>query len=409
MNWQFLHDYRRVSRVIKQVVLINFFIQLVNTAFAMLRNYFLLERGYVDFEIANITSYNYIGVMLVALPIGLWIKGRNILPLYKIGVCFIPILAFLEIYAIDHHYTAMLKTVLLAWGVCWSLIVSTSAPFVVLNEKKELHPEGLSLLALTWSVAFIISGLAGNLFKSIFTQLHDEKYFLYLMAFCTLPVYYVAFKLRTEEKKSEKVSIFRAHKEYDWLKIGKALVPTTFIAVGAGLTIQFINLFFESSHHTSSKTFALMSSTTYILVTLLLVFIPKIRKNYGYDFAVTFIQLLAVAALIGMALTDWFAGSETAFIIAAFFFIIRQPLMNAAGPATSELTMNFVGEKNQELISSIQASIWSGSWFLSAKIFEVLRAHQLRYGYILLITAGMYLIAIYLYHRLIKLYERQTA
>jgi len=69
--------------------------------------------------------------------------------------------------------------------------------------------------------------------------------------------------------------------------------------------------------------------------------------------------------------------------------------------------MYYVGEKNRELVSSLTASIWSGSWFFSAKIFEVLRSSGTRYGYILLTTAAMYLVAIYAYRLLIKSYYKR--
>ena len=47
--------------------------------------------------------------------------------------------------------------------------------------------------------------------------------------------------------------------------------------------------------------------------------------------------------------------------------------MNMAAPMTSELTMNYVGVKNQEMLSAITAAIWSGSWFFSSQIFSFLK------------------------------------
>ena len=71
--------------------------------------------------------------------------------------------------------------------------------------------------------------------------------------------------------------------------------------------------------------------------------------------------------------------------------------MNAAGPLTSELSMYYVGEKNQELISALQSSIWSGTWVISSSIFAYLRAQGIDYLYILLLTAVIYLIGIFFY------------
>jgi hypothetical protein len=44
--------------------------------------------------------------------------------------------------------------------------------------------------------------------------------------------------------------------------------------------------------------------------------------------------------------------------------------MNIAAPVTSEVSMYYVGKRNQELMSAINSAIWSGSWFISSQFFE---------------------------------------
>jgi hypothetical protein len=94
-------------------------------------------------------------------------------------------------------------------------------------------------------------------------------------------------------------------------------------------------------------------------------------------------------------------------VMAIIFNIIRQPLMNMAAPMTSEITMLYVGRKNQEMMSAITAAIWSGSWFISAWLFEILRKSGLSYMSIFLITAGLYIFGILMYQVLISAYERR--
>jgi len=67
--------------------------------------------------------------------------------------------------------------------------------------------------------------------------------------------------------------------------------------------------------------------------------------------------------------------------------------------------MNYVGKKNQELISALSSSLWSASWFVSAKVFEWLRLLQFRYYEIFLITAALYVIGVILFGLLIREYE----
>ena len=78
-------------------------------------------------------------------------------------------------------------------------------------------------------------------------------------------------------------------------------------------------------------------------------------------------QSLAIVFLVIMSLTELYAYHSYAIVIAIAAYILRQPLMHMAHPASNELMMNYVGKKNQELISALSSSLWSASWFISAK------------------------------------------
>ena len=79
--------------------------------------------------------------------------------------------------------------------------------------------------------------------------------------------------------------------------------------------------------------------------------------------------------------------------------------MHMAHPSSNEFMMNYVGKKNQELISALSSSLWSASWFISAKIFEWLRLLNFKYFEIFLITAGLYVVGVILYAVLISQFE----
>ena len=106
-----------------------------------------------------------------------------------------------------------------------------------------------------------------------------------------------------------------------------------------------------------------------------------------------------------MAIMELYAEFSFAIVIAVIAFILRQPLMHMAHPAANELLMNYVGKNNQELISALSSSLWSASWFVSAKVFEWLRLLEFRYYEIFLITAALYVIGVILFGLLIREYE----
>ena len=201
--------------------------------------------------------------------------------------------------------------------------------------------------------------------------------------------------------------LFSLHKSYDWHLIFKAISPLILISIGAGLTIPFVNLFFNSIFGFTASEFSLLGSFTALLVFIFSLLVPSLRKKYGYWMTIVVVQSLAIICLIIMSLMELYATYSFALIIAVAAYILRQPLMHMAHPASNELMMNYVGKKNQELISALSSSLWSASWFISAKVFEWLRLLQYQYYEIFLITAALYTFGVILFTFLIRDYEEK--
>ncbi len=81
--------------------------------------------------------------------------------------------------------------------------------------------------------------------------------------------------------------------------------------------------------------------------------------------------------------------------------------MNMAGPMTSELVMNYVGEKNREITSALTAAIWSGSWVISGYMVKIMFSKGYPYVNIFLITAGLYAFGVLMYYFLIVDYGKR--
>ena len=205
--------------------------------------------------------------------------------------------------------------------------------------------------------------------------------------------------------KSEKKGI--QLKSYNWNLLLKALIPTFIIAVGAGLTIPFINLFFFHIYGLDSSQFAVVGSVASVLVAIMALLVPKVKDKLGFKKGITLTQTLAVLALVALATTEFYADYWWALPLAIFCFWIRTPLMNMAAPMTSELTMNYVGKQNQEILSAVTAAIWSGSWYFSSQIFRYLKSMDLPYAYIFYITAILYALGVFSYYLLVLDYEKR--
>jgi len=275
------------------------------------------------------------------------------------------------------------------------------------NTEVENQSHAISLSFATNSFGMIFSGLLIFLFDNL-TSINNGQVLIIISCIGFFGLRYL-ISLNTDnlsKESSKSISVFSNN--LDWLLIIKAIIPTLIIAIGAGLTIPFINLFFFHNFLIEASEFALIGSCTSILVATSSLFVPKVKSRFGYKKGITVSQMIAVVALIILATTEFFKDYWFAFPLALSCYLLRAPLMNLAAPMTSQLTMNYVGKNNQEMLSAIMAAIWSGSWYFSSQIFRFLIDLGFPYSYIFYITAAFYSLGILCYYFLILSYQRKN-
>lgn len=401
-----LKDFAKVPAPILYLMGAVFFIQLIDASLFILFNFHLKNLGYSDSDIAHLVSYKYAAVVLFAFPLGLFIKGRRLIHFFRLASIVSPCFILLVLWALEHDYTYWVYGLMFLLGLGTICISVTAMPFIILNTPQKRHSEAVTMYFQIFSSTAFVSGLLNYILNSIAPSFFSEGTVLKIFGLLGfLSVWFVS-KIELEENISEPIPIHQFLKAYEWKKIGVAVFPTILIATGAGLTIPFINLFFLAIHGIESKVFSLFGSLSFVLVTIAMIFMPAIRRRLGYNAVVNGFQILAVLALFVMASTEWYADWRWAGYLAVAAFLIRQPLMQVASPAITEMTMYYVGEQNQEIMGALNASIWSGAWFFSSIIFGVLRAWEVAYVTIFMITVVMYFVATIIYYFLIKDYER---
>ena len=381
-----------------------FFIQLIGAAFFLILNIYLAKKGFSDPEIANFISYRFLAVMLLAFPLGIYIKGKPLKPFFMIGGLGVPIVAIVLVLLVHYGWYQYLPALFILWGVVFTLFQVCSLPYLMRNTIIENQSHAISLNYATNSFGTIFSGFiifgAGQFMR----EFDEGKILLGISILGFIGVYYV-LKMKVDVVESVKERL--QWKSYDWVLLMKAIFPTLIIAVGAGLTIPFINLFFFHNFQIDSSGFAVIGGIASILVAILSLLVPNLKSKLGFQKGITYVQTIAVIALVALATTEFFKDYWWGLPLAIMCYWVRTPLMNMAAPMTSELTMNYVGAKNQEMLSAIIAAIWSGSWFFSSQIFRFLKAEGLPYAHIFYITAVLYAFGVFMYSLLIKDYERK--
>lgn len=369
--------------------------------------------GYPDNVIAQLNSYRFVGTLLFAFPLGIFIKGKPLKPFFIGSSILVPAVSVILLYSIQHGYHAFIISGFVGWGLSFMILNVCMLPFIMRSESDDVVSEAISLSFSTWSLGTIVSGALINLLSRLGELkignhhiIFDEYHIMMLIvSMSSLSIFLMLF-VREAKPRSSSSSFTQNIKllknDYDWILIFRVLAPNMIIAVGAGLTIPFVNLFFNSVFKMDSDTFSLVGAITAGFVFLSTLVIPVIRRRFGFRVAILIPQSLAVGFLIILALSQLASSYSWAIYVATAAYMLRQPFMNMAGPMTSELGMKYVGLRNQELISALSSSIWSASWFISARIFQILRQFELDYYQIFLITAVLYTIGVTFYHLLIN-------
>jgi predicted MFS family arabinose efflux permease len=406
--WQkYFTDYGKIEKAVLNVIIAEFFIQLINVAFLSIQLIYMQKCGYSDYESAGYISFRFLGVLLLAVPMGMYLKGRNIKPLFIISCILVPTASVLIIVATMYHWNQWLYFYQLLWGMGFTFMQIPVMPYILRNSIASNQTGAISLSYSTYSFGGIASGLIIWGLYYVNPILFNEQNILLFLAISGFFSLYFLSKIRIKEYlpsfEGSRIDI----RKLDWFIIIKALIPTLIIAVGAGLTIPFISIFFFNIHHLGTDQFSLLNSVASVLVAFAAMLVPYVKKSIGYKLAIPATQSFAVLALILLATTQFYAQLTIAVYLAMLCFLLRQPLMNMAGPMTSELVMNYVGKKNQEMVSALTAAIWSGSWFISSIIFKILRQSGIAYVYIFLITAALYALGVIWYYALIVDYTRR--
>jgi predicted MFS family arabinose efflux permease len=411
-----LESYRMLPRSVLLFAGGQFLINLIVTAQFLLLNLFLKDKGLGDPAIAALTSQRFVAAFFLALPAGLWMRGRPLRTPMLIGSILFPLTALVSLETVRHGHMTAASGCFLAMGFASLLINVASLPMMLRLAPPKHSSEALSLLFATWAAAGICGGVLSSVLQSLgqidFAGHHwvfDEYATLLVLTLAgsAAPLFYARLPDPAPSKKPSGhwLHIQRA----DWPLLTRALLPTLCIATGAGLSIQFLNLFFSHVHRLGAAAYSGYGSISNVLVLIAGLLVPEVKRRFGWRGAILGVQCLAVVLLAAMGLTELWKTAAWALPVALGCFILRQPLMSMAGPSTSELTMNYVGERNRELVSACNGVIWSGSWWLAARAFQVLRSQHLPYWQVFMVTAALYLLGIFSYLRLIRSVERHEA
>jgi hypothetical protein len=409
-----LERYRALPRDVWLLVVGQFLLNLMNTGQFLLLNLFLKQHRLGDPEIAALSSQRFVAVFLLAIPAGLWLRGRRLRRPMVIGGVLFPLMGLLSLEAVRHDWLGMASWCFLLMGFGSLVLNVASLPLLLRIAPKDQASEALSLQFATWAAASILGGAlsatlqgVGSLGLGGVTVRLDEYAVLLLLTLCAFGAPLIFARLHDPPPPDRPSGGWLRVERRDFPVLLRALGPTLCIATGAGLSIQFLNLFFHTVHGVDAQRFSMYGTVSNVLVLFAGLIVPEVKRKFGWRGAIIGVQGMAVVLLAVLGLTELWAAAVWAMPLAVALMIVRQPLMSMAAPVVSELTMSFVGDRNRELISACNGAVWSGSWWLAARVFQVLRGAHLPYWSVLLITSALYLVGTLLYLGIIAAMDRR--
>ena len=368
---------------------------------------YMNKLGYKDAENAKIFSFRFLGVLLLSLPFGIWIKNKPVLPYFKSASLGLPLVTVIALLAITYKITWLTYVSFIIWGILFSFSQICKLPYILRNTDSEKHSEAITLAFATWSFGAVASGLIIFILSKVSSVFLDEFYSILTITSLSLLSMFFIFKVNSNEYVPNVSSKFTLH-GYNWKKIFQGLSPTFLIATGAGMSIPYVPLFFKHVFNMDSPTFSMYGFAAYTIVFSVILTTPYLKGRFGYKKAIPLTQTISVLTLIVLGSTELYSQYSFALSIAIVFFMLRQPLMNIAQPMTTEVVMKYVGKENQELSSALLVLIWNGSFVIGSIIFGTLRAAEFHFFYIFLVTAIFYFIAIVWYIWLLKKIEKES-
>jgi len=171
--------------------------------------------------------------------------------------------------------------------------------------------------------------------------------------------------------------------------LGRLLLPSILISIGAGLFMPFMNVFFRTIHHQSDQVIGTLFAWGSLAMGLGLMIAPPLADRLGKVRLVMITQGLSIPFMLLL-------GFAPVFALSAGAYFVRMALMNMSNPIYQTFVMEQVDESARATVASLVSMVWAFGRSFSPTISGYL---QVRYGFgpPFAIAISLYAIAVCLY------------
>jgi MFS family permease len=172
--------------------------------------------------------------------------------------------------------------------------------------------------------------------------------------------------------------------------VTKIFSPLLLTAIGAGMFVPFLNIYFRQVHNQSDGSIGALMAWGSLAMGLAFLIAPPISEKLGKLKMVVITQGLSIPFMLLL-------GFSPLFWVGALAYYVRMAMMNMSGPIYQNFVYEQIDEKSQATAASLYSIVWSFGWALSPSISG---AWQVKYGFKLPFTVAiiLYAIAISMYY-----------
>ena len=384
----------------------SFFIGMTFSAFMLLLNLYLREKGFGEGYIGSVLSAGAIGMTLVSIPGAVLLSRIRLKPILIVSTILYVCCCLLTIYTESKE--AIWVAYLFA-GMMMTFYRVAAAPFFMRNSTPTVRP-------YLFSLSFGIAVMAGVIGSWAFGQLVDyfatiagysmvDAHRLALTAgiLCSLAalIPFALLKTPREIPKEDRL-------ELNWKTLAplkrtliRLTVPYFIVGTGAGMIIPFLNLFFRDRFGQTPEQigyyFGLVNLTMFVGIMAG----PILVRRIGMVRTMVATELASIPFMLILAFSYNFPLVFVAFLL-------RGALMNMGHPIGSNFAMEMVPKSHHGLVNAFLMFAWTSSWMISTQVGGLVIE---KYGYTISLLAAilLYVVSAVLYYVSFRKAEQFTA
>jgi MFS family permease len=268
-------------------------------------------------------------------------------------------------------------------GVGGGFVWSNSGPFLMKHSEEASRATLFSLQAalgtLTGFVAYLGGGILPAFFANLTGQPQDAVVVLRGVMLTACAFYFLSLvPLILARPRSDRAIDAAAPGDDKTAKskrgflpsdiglVSRLLFPGSLVALGAGMTMPFMNLFVEKKFAVSFAALGQLFAWTSIATAVALLLQPVLANRVGKVTSVVIVQAASLPFLLVLGYADFFP-------LVAIALFVRAALMNMGNPVFSAYSMGRIREDDRATFASLASSTWSLGWAIGSWLSGMLR------------------------------------